>query len=86
MMGDTIPVKEIGELLNEVSGKLPLLINGLMDSLYSAEAGRKMGQSVGGFYKELVDAGIPSESALEMAKDYMFSIKETVSMFQKDEG
>lgn len=73
-----IPVKEIGELLDEVSGKVPKLISGLMDTLYSAEAGKKMGQSVGNLYKELVDSGIPQDDALKMAKDYMLSIKDVV--------
>ena len=39
-MGDTIPVKEIGALLDELSGKAPKLITGLMDTLYSAESGK----------------------------------------------
>jgi len=57
-MGD-IPVKEIGALLDEVSGKVPKLITGLLDTIFSAEAGQKMGKSVGNLYKELVDSGIP---------------------------
>lgn len=82
-MPSDIPVKEIGELLDEVSGKLPKMISGLMDTMYSAEAGKKMGQAVGGFYKELIDSGIPSEDALKMSKDYMLSIKELVNSFGK---
>ncbi|HCS72640.1 MAG TPA: hypothetical protein DIW17_02030 [Clostridiales bacterium] len=82
-MGDTIPVKEIGALLDELSGKAPKLITGLMDTLYSAESGKKMGQAVGNFYKELVDGGIPQEDALQMAKDYMISLKEITSNISK---
>lgn len=76
-----IPVKEIGELLDEVSGKIPKLITGLMDTLYSADAGKKMGQAVGSFYKELVEGGIPQEDALKMAKDYMLTLKDTATNF-----
>ncbi|MGI5899097.1 MAG: hypothetical protein ACOX8S_04135 [Christensenellales bacterium] len=75
-MANDIPVKEIGELLDQVSGKLPKMISGLLDTMYSAEAGQKMGQAVGSFYKELVGSGIPPEEALKMARDYMLSIKE----------
>jgi hypothetical protein len=82
-MAENIPVKEIGELLNEVSEKVPKLITGLMDSLYSAETGKKMGQSVGSFYRELVEGGIPQDEALKMAKDYMLSIKEIAHSFSK---
>jgi len=78
-MSNDIPTKEIGELLDEVSTKVPKLITGLLDTLYSPEAGRKMGQSVGAMYKELIDAGIPAEDALAMAKEYMISIKSVMS-------
>ena len=71
-----IPVKEIGQLLDEVSGKVPKLISALMDTIYSSEAGKKMGQSVGSFYKELIESGIPEKDALAMAKDYIQSIKD----------
>jgi len=84
-MAKDIPVKEIGELLDEVSGKLPKMISGILETLYSAEAGRSMGQSVGNFYKELVGAGISQEEALKMAKDYMLSLKDITSSFTKQE-
>lgn len=74
-MGNEIPVKEIGELLTEVSEKVPKLINGLINSLYSAEAGKNLGQAVGNLYRELVESGFPEEEARQMAKDYMLSIK-----------
>lgn len=76
-----IPVKEIGELLNEVSDKLPKLVSGLMSTMYSAESGKAMGQAVGSFYKELDDAGIPNDEALRMAKDYMLSLKDIAGSF-----
>ena len=38
-MANEIPTKEIGELLDEVSTKIPKLLTSLMDTLYSAEAG-----------------------------------------------
>lgn len=74
-----IPVEEIGSLLDSVSDKLPKVITGLMDTMYSAEAGKKLGQAVGYFYKELIGSGIPSEEALKMAKDYMFSVKDLIN-------
>ena len=78
-----IPVKEIGQLLDEVSGKVPKLIGGIIDTFYSAEAGKKMGQSVGNLYKEMVESGIPEEEAIKIAKDYMLSIKDLAgSMMQ----
>ena len=76
-----IPVKEIGQLLDEVSGKVPKLIGGILETLYSAEAGKKMGQSVGNMYKELIESGIPESEAIKMAKDYMLSIKDIAGNF-----
>ena len=74
-------IKEIGQLLDEVSSKVPKLISGLIDTIYSPEAGKKMGQSIGNLYGELIASGIPEEAALKMARDYMLSIKDISKNF-----
>jgi hypothetical protein len=66
---------EVVEILDAVSDKIPKIIKGLMDSLYSKEAGTNIGQSVGAFYKELLAAGIPQETANELVKEFSFSMK-----------
>lgn len=76
MESDKIPVHEISEILEVTATRIPKLINGLIGTLYSAEAGRNMGQAVGNLYTELVNAGLPKEVAVEMAKEYMLSIKQ----------
>ncbi len=85
-MSNDIPVKEISELLDEVSNKLPKMITGLMDTLYSVESGKKMGQAVGNFYKELIESGIPQEEALRMARDYMLSLKDIAGTVTNNAG
>lgn len=82
-MSMDIPVKEISELLDEVSGKMPKLLTGVIDTLYSAESGKKMGQAVGNLYKELIDSGIPKEDALNMARDYLTSFQSVTGNFTK---
>lgn len=82
-MSMDIPVKEISELLDEVSGKIPKLLTGVIDTLYSAESGKKMGQAVGNLYKELIDSGIPKEDALNMARDYLTSFQSVTGNFTK---
>lgn len=72
--GEEIPVKEISDLLDAVATKVPRLINDLLGTLFSAEAGAKIGQSVGLFYKELVSNGIPEDEALAMTKEYISSL------------
>lgn len=76
--------KEIGEILDAVSDKVPKLISGIVSSLYSAEAGKNMGQAVGGLYKELLASGLPEDVAIEMAKNYMISLKDISKFVDKD--
>lgn len=66
---------EMVEILDALGDKIPKIIKGLMDSLYSKEAGANIGQSVGAFYKELLAAGIPQETAVELVKEFSFSMK-----------
>lgn len=76
-------VKNLSEILDTVTDKIPLLINGIVSTLYSAEAGKNMGQAVGSLYKELLEAGIPEDAALEMAKSYMISMKDISNIMDK---
>jgi tetrahydromethanopterin S-methyltransferase subunit G len=83
-VSNDLHAKEIGQLLEEVSEKLPKMFCGLMNTMYSSEAGKKMGRAVGSFYKELIDSGIPSDEALKMAKDYMLLFKEIINHFEQN--
>ena len=73
-------MKELGEVLDTITEKIPKLIGGVMGTLYSADSGKNMGKAIGSFYKELLESGIPEDAALEMAKDYMLSIKDISKM------
>jgi hypothetical protein len=84
-MPDSNDIKEIGEMLDAVSGRLPKLISGLLDTLYSASAGEKMGLAVGNFYKGLIDSGIPASEAVNMARDYMLTIKDITGALRNKE-
>lgn len=72
---------DISELMDEMASKIPKLLGSVVDTLFSVEAGKKMGQSIGSLYKELIEAGIPKEEALQMAKDYMMTIKNISDSF-----
>lgn len=85
MSDSDIPVKEIGELLDEVSTKVPKLIASILDTMFSPEAAKKMGQAIGSLYKELVESGIPQDVALRMARDYMMSLRD-IAMSKANEG
>jgi len=64
----------VGEVLTVLHKHIPGLVKDLLGVLVSEEAGRKLGEAVGAFYKELREAGIAPDEALKMAKDYMESL------------
>lgn len=72
--------KEIGEILEAVSSKVPGMIKGLFNAVYSAEAGAEAGKSVGNFYTNLLASGIPEDIALRLTERYMFSIRDVVEV------
>lgn len=67
--------EELGSILETVGDKIPKLIRDIIGSLYSKDAGTNMGQAVGAYYKELIESGIPQDAALEMAREFSFSMK-----------
>lgn len=75
--------KELNDVLEVVSTKVPKLITELLKTLYSEDAGSQMGKAVGQFYKELIAAGIPEAEALKMSKDYMDTVKSLASSMNK---
>jgi len=64
-------VEEVREILGVVSKEIPALIKGIIASVFSEEAGKDMGRAVAAFYKELKEAGIPEQTAVRMAENYM---------------
>jgi hypothetical protein len=70
--------KEIAEILDAVSDKIPGMVKGLFNAIYSAEAGAEAGKSVGNFYTNLLESGIPEDLALKLTERYMFSIRDVV--------
>jgi len=78
-MEDRSDVEELKEVLDVVSEKVPDLLRGLRDIMYSRDSAENMADAVATFYKKLVDAGIPKEDALEMARGYMINLRDIVS-------
>ena len=72
-------VDDLRELLGVVSEEVPALLRGLRDLVYSRDAAKNMAESVATFYKTLVDAGIPSDEAMKMARGYMINLRELIS-------
>ncbi len=66
--------KEIAEIMDAVSEKIPTLIKGVMDSFYSPEAAAQLGKSVATFRKNLIEGGIPEDEAMAMTKQYLSTL------------
>jgi hypothetical protein len=71
--------RNVAEILDVVSEKIPTLLRGIKDAFLSEEAGRSFGKAGGAFYQELVAAGIPAKEAQEMTSDYVRTMQEALS-------
>ncbi|WP_457742621.1 hypothetical protein [Thermococcus sp.] len=63
-------MEKVGDMVEDILEPLKELLN----ELYSPERVQAMGRSVAEFYKNLVEAGMDKEAALELTKEYMDSI------------
>lgn len=59
------------ELLDAISGKVPALIRGLIETVFSEQAGRELGKAVAAFYRELKAGGMPDSMVNEIVLEYM---------------
>ncbi len=69
---DKIPalMEKVGDMMEDILKPLKELLN----ELYSPERVQAMGRSVAEFYKNLIEAGMDKEAALELTREYMDSI------------
>ncbi|MCK5828496.1 hypothetical protein KAH43_08250 [Candidatus Bipolaricaulota bacterium] len=78
-MSDNDLVKDINDLkevLGVVTDKVPNLLRGLRNVLYSKDAAENMADAVATFYTKLVAAGIPKDEAMNMTKGYMINLRD----------
>lgn len=68
---DVEELKEVLTTISEFIPKIPELIKGILTAVYSEETGREVGKAVATFYKTLVENGIPRDTALKMAEEYL---------------
>ncbi len=66
-----VDVEEFKELISVFSDKVPALIKGLIQSVFSADAAANMGKAAATYYKELKSGGIPDDVAVKMTQDYV---------------
>ncbi len=73
---------KIGPIMEDILEPLKDLLN----ELYSPEKMQAMGKSVAEFYKNLVEAGMDKEAALELTKEYMNSINAAKTLLETFQG
>jgi hypothetical protein len=67
-MPDPEKLKEIMAVMKDT---IPELLEKITKILYDAQEGEKFGTAVAKFYKALLDAGMTSEQAFALSKEYM---------------
>ncbi len=70
-MNEDAWTNDISEVLDVVSEKVPNLIRGIYEVLFSEEGATSMGKGVSTFYKHLIDAGMDKDDAMKLTCDYM---------------
>ena len=74
-MGDkSTDAKEMIEIFEFVSSRIPELLNSLTDVLYGQEQAGKYGTAIAGFYKAMKESGMTEEQAYELTQQYMSSL------------
>lgn len=72
-------INDLKEILGVVTDKVPGILRGLRDVLYSKGAAENMAEAVATFYSKLVEAGIPKEQAMDMTRGYMINLRDLFS-------
>ena len=78
--------KEIAEMMDMVSDKIPTLIRGVLDSLFSPEAAANIGKSVAVFRKSLIEGGIGESEAQEMTREYLGTLTRWSNVLRETRG
>lgn len=66
--------EEVAEIFETLSTKIPTMIRGVLDSLFSPEAAANMGKAVAEFRRNLIEGGIPEDEAMEMTRQYLATL------------
>lgn len=74
---------EVAEIFETLSSKLPEMIRGILDSLFSPDSAANMGKAVAEFRKSLIEGGIPEAEAMEMTKDYLGTLTSWSKMLRE---
>jgi hypothetical protein len=63
--------EQLKEIMAVMKDSIPELLEKITKVLYDAQEGEKFGKAVAMFYKALLDAGMTSEQAFTLSREYM---------------
>ncbi len=76
------PVEEFSELMDLMSDKLPKLIKDIYSALFSEEGATNVSKGVAIFYKNLLEAGMTKEEAMQLTLEYLGTFKSLAGQFK----
>ena len=68
---------ELREVLDVVSERIPGLMQGIQETIFSPESSKQMAESIAQFFKTLIDSGISRDSANSLTMMHMSNLQET---------
>ena len=71
---DMPDAEELRKIMQTLSETVPGLLESLSKVLYGEKESAEFGKAVANFYKSLVDAGMSSDQAFRLTRDYMSNI------------
>ena len=83
---DKKELKMVSDFIADLADLVPQMVKGVLEGLFSEETGISLGKGVGGFYKELIDAGVPPEKALAMTNEYLGTLTRWPEALKSLEG
>ena len=89
--GGAEELKEVLDAVSEFLKNLSEPLERILDTILKAVEGGRLGAEVAAFYKKLVEAGVPSELAAEMTKEFfekrmsLIDLSELVKKFVRKE-
>ena len=66
--------EELRKIMQTLSETVPGLLESLTKVIYGEKESTEFGKAVANFYKTLVDAGMSSDQAFRLTRDYMSNI------------
>jgi phosphotransacetylase len=75
--------EKLKEILDAVAEKIPRLLKGIGESLYSPKNAKGFAEAAATFYKELKSAGMTEEQAFKLTSQYLSTLGAPGKMMDK---